>query len=74
MFKANKFVTGIVDTVTKTTVAKRNTDKINNAIDTVDNVLGIDTRGTLKGVIENGITKTFMKGIKRKSKDKLENK
>ena len=33
-----------------------------------DDVLGFDTRGTVKGVIENGITGTLLKGIKRKDK------
>ena len=54
MFKANKFVNKIVNTITGTTRMSRGVKKINNAIDTVDNVLGIDTRDTIKGVI--GIT------------------
>ena len=54
MFKANKFVNKIVNTITGTTRMSRGVKKINNAIDTVDDVLGIDTRDTIKGVI--GIT------------------
>ena len=54
MFKVNKFVNKIVNTITGTTRMSRGVKKINNAIDTVDNVLGIDTRDTIKGVI--GIT------------------
>ena len=48
MFKANKFVNKIVNTITETTKMSRGVKKINNAIDTVDNVLGIDTRDTIK--------------------------
>ncbi len=66
IFKANKFVTKIVDTITGTTITKRSTDKIKGAIDTVDDVLGINTRDTLKGVVENGIAGTLLKGIKKK--------
>ncbi|MCI8362714.1 MAG: hypothetical protein HFJ41_06320 [Clostridia bacterium] len=68
MFKANKFVTNIINTITGTTITKRGTDKINTAINTVNDVLGIDTRDTLKEVIENGIAGTLIKGIKRKNK------
>ena len=66
MFKANKFIGKIVDTVTGTTFTKRSTEKIKGAFNTVDDVLGIDTRGTIKGVVENGIASKLIKGIKRK--------
>ena len=66
IFKANKFVTKIVDTITGTTMTERSTDKIKGAINTVNDVLGIDTRDTLKGVVENGIAGTLIKGIKKK--------
>lgn len=66
IFKANKFATKIVDTITGTTMTERSTDKIKGAINTVNDVLGIDTRDTLKGVVENGIAGTLMKGIKKK--------
>lgn len=66
IFKANKFVTKIVDTITGTTITERSTNKIKGAINTVDDVLGIDTRDTLKGVMENGITSTILKGLKKK--------
>ncbi len=66
MLRANKFVGKIVDTVTGTTLTKRSTEKIKGVFNTVDDVLGIDTRGTLKGVVENGITSTLLKGVKKK--------
>jgi len=68
MLKANKFVTKVIDTITGTTVTERSTNKIKGAINTVDDVLGIDTRGTIKGVVENGITGTLLKGIKKQNK------
>lgn len=39
---------------------------IKGAFNTVDDVLGIDTRGTIKGVLENGIASTLLKGFKKK--------
>lgn len=66
MLKANKFVGKLIDTVTGTTFTKRSTEKIKGAFNTVDDVLGIDTRETLKGVVENGITGTLLKGLKKK--------
>lgn len=66
ILKANKFVTKIVDTVTGTTVTERGTDKIKGAFNTVDDVLGIDTRNTIKEVVENGVAGTLLKGIKKK--------
>lgn len=68
MLKANKFVTKVIDTITGTTITERSTNKIKGAINTVDDVLGIDTRGTIKGVVENGITGTLLKGIKKQNK------
>ena len=44
------------------------TDKIKDAINTIDDVLGIDTRNTIKGVMENGIAGTLLKGFKKKHK------
>lgn len=66
--KANKFKTNIIDTITGTTSAERGTEKIKGIINTVDDVLGIDVRDTLKGVIDNGIAGTLLKGIKKKNK------
>lgn len=66
--EAVKFVTKVTDAVTGTTMSYRGVKKVKNAFDKVDDVLGFDTRGTVKGVIENGITGTLLKGIKRKDK------
>lgn len=68
MIKANKFVTKVVDSITGTTITERSTTKIKGAINTVDDVLGINTRETIKGVVENGITGTLLKGIKKNKK------
>lgn len=62
---ASKFAIKIVDTLTGTTTAERGTDKVKAAINTVDDVLGIDTRATLKGVVEKGVAGTLLKGIKK---------
>ena len=66
--EAVKFVTKVTDAVTGTTISDRGVKKVKNAFDKVDDILGFDTRGTVKGVIENGITGTLLKRIKRKNK------
>lgn len=68
MFKANKFVTKLVDAITGTTITERGTNKIKAAINTVDDILGIDTRNTLKEVVENGVASTLLMGIKKNKK------
>ena len=66
MIEARKFTGKCVDAVTGTTLTQRNSEKVKAAINTVDETLGIDTRSTIKGVIENGVTNAIFGGIKRK--------
>lgn len=63
MIEARKFTGKIVDAVTGTTLAKRSSNKIKEAIMMVDDTLGLDTRGTIKGVLEKGIKGTIINGI-----------
>lgn len=65
--EARKFTGKIVDASTGTTIAKRGSEKIKSAFNMVDDTLGLDTRGTIKGVLENGVKGTILNGIgKRK--------
>lgn len=66
MFEAGKFKGKIVDTVTGTTLARRVSDKTKGAIDMVDETLGLDTRSTIKGVLEQGIKGAIFNGIGKK--------
>lgn len=66
MLEARKFTGKIIDATTGTTVAKRSSNKIKDAFNIVDDTLGLDTRGTIKGVLENGIKGTILNGIARK--------
>lgn len=66
MLEARKFAGKMVDAVTGTTLAQRNSEKIKGAIDIVDDTLGLDTRGTIKGILENGIKGTLLNGIGKK--------
>ncbi|MBQ7140440.1 MAG: hypothetical protein IJO32_02930 [Bacilli bacterium] len=68
IIEAVKLTTKIIDIITGTNIVERGTNKINKAINTVDNVVGFNTRDTIKGVVENGITGTILKGIKNKGK------
>jgi len=68
MLEAKKIITKIIDTLTGTTISKRGSKKISEAIDLVDDTLGLNTRDTVKGVLENGIKGTLINGIKNKKK------
>lgn len=68
MIEARKFTGKLIDTVTGTTLAKRVSDKTKGAFEMVDDTLGLDTRGTIKGVLEKGIKGTLINGIGKKSK------
>ena len=52
VFKAKEFVTKIIDTITDTTITERNKDRIKNALNNVDDVLGIKSKDIIKGVVE----------------------
>jgi len=66
MIEARKFTGKIVDAVTGTTLAKRSSNKIKDAFNMVDDTLGLDTRGTIKGVLEQGVKGTILNGIGKK--------
>ncbi|MBQ2866163.1 MAG: hypothetical protein IJE90_06590 [Clostridia bacterium] len=66
MLEARKFTGKIVDAVTGTTLAKRSSNKIKDAFTLVDDTLGLDTRGTIKGVLEQGVKGTILNGIGKK--------
>ena len=58
-----KFVTKVTDAITNKTLTDRSFDKVKETFDKVDDVLGFDTRGIVKGVLENGIGRTLFKWI-----------
>ncbi len=66
MIEARKFTGKIIDAVTGTTLAKRSSNKIKDAFTMVDDTLGLDTRGTIKGVLEQGVKGTILNGIGKK--------
>jgi len=66
IIEAKKFVTKLTDAITGTTIIKRSTEKVKEAFSTVDDVLGFNTRETIKGVIENGVVSSILKGTKKK--------
>lgn len=66
MLEAGKFTGKAVDAITGTNIAKRSSDKIKDAFSMVDDTLGFDTRGAIKGVLEQGIKGTVLNGFGRK--------
>ena len=69
IFEARKFVGKAIDIMTGTTLAKRNSDKVKNAFEMIDDTLGLDTRGAIKGILEQGVKGTIINGIKKTKKD-----
>lgn len=55
-----------VDAVTGTTLARRSSDKIKEAFSIVDDTLGLDTRGTVKAILEHGVKGTIINGLGKK--------
>lgn len=66
LIEARKFVGKAIDASTGTTLAKRSSDKVKSALDLTDDTLGVDTRGTIKSVLEQGIKGILINGIKKK--------
>ena len=61
--EAMKFVTKVTDAITNKTLTDRSFDKVKETFDKVDDVLGFDTRGTVKDVLDNCIGRNLIKGI-----------
>lgn len=55
MFEARKFTNKVLEAVTDMTLLKRGATNVKNTIETVDDTLGVDTRGTVKGFFEQGL-------------------
>ena len=70
IFEARKFVGKTVDATTGTTLAKRSSEKVKSAFNMIDDTLGVDTRDTIKSVLEQGVKGTIVNGIKNIRKDK----
>jgi hypothetical protein len=67
MFEASKFINAALRLLTDKTMAERGADKFKGAVGLVDNTLGINTVGTVKNVLENGIAGTLLGGFGKKS-------
>ena len=75
LLDARKFTKNAIDATTGTTVAKRVSEKTKGALELVDDTLGLDVRGAIKGVLHKGVKGTLLTGVgeKGKSKGKEEN-
>lgn len=69
MIEARKFTSKVVNAVTGTTLVRRGSDKIKDAFNMVDDTLGLDTRGTIKGFLQNGVKGTIVNGLGKKKSD-----
>lgn len=62
----HKFVNELTKLLTGKTVSERGADKVKGFVGIVDDALGIDTIGTIKGIAENGLAGTVLRGFGRK--------
>lgn len=63
--EAKKFINSATELITGKTMAVRGADKVKNAVGIVDDTLGINTIGTIKSVVENGVVGTVLGGIRK---------
>ena len=63
ILEAMKFAGKMTDAATGTSLAKRSSDKIKDAFAIVDDTLGLDTRGTVKGILQKGVKGAIIHGI-----------
>ena len=68
VIEARKFTGKAIDAVTGTTGARRSSNIIKEAFTVVDDTLGLDTRKTVKSVLENGLKDTIWNGIGKKNR------
>lgn len=66
MLEAMKFSGKMTDAATGSSLAKRSSDKIKDAFAMVDDTLGLDTRETVKGILEKGVKGAIIHGIGKK--------
>ncbi len=67
--EAVKFHNKIMELVTGKSMSVRNSEKFKSAVELVDNTLGIDTLGTVTGVLQNGVKGVLFGGISKKAEN-----
>lgn len=66
MIEAQKFSNAAYKLITGKSLATRGAEKVKNAINLVDNTLGVNTVEAVKGVVEDGIAGSILGGIGKK--------
>lgn len=66
ILEARKFTSKAIGAATGSTAAKRGSGKVKSALDLIEETTGFDTKGTIKGVLENGVKGTLLNGIGKK--------
>lgn len=59
----HKFVNELTKLLTGKTASERGADKVKGFVGIVDDTLGIDTIGAIKGIAENGLARTVLGGL-----------
>lgn len=60
---ARKFINKLYDITTGMSATQRNAEIIKGAVSLVDDTLGIDTVGTIKNVMQQGVLGSILKGV-----------
>jgi hypothetical protein len=70
LLDARKFTKNAIDATTGTTLAKRVSEKTKGALELVDDTIGLDVRGAIKGVFNKGVKGAILSGVGEKEKPK----
>lgn len=70
-FEAYKFATAANKLITGKSVSERGAEKVKGAVNLIDKTLGINTVGTIKSVVENGVVGTVLGGFGKKSQAQI---
>ena len=66
ILEARKFTNKAIGAATGSTAAKRGSNKVKNAFDLIEDTTGFDTKGAIKGILENGVKDALLNGIGKK--------
>lgn len=70
ILEITKFKMAATKLLTGKSAQGRGAEKVKGTLNLINDTLGIDTAGTIKGVLENGVVGTVLGGISKKSEEK----
>jgi hypothetical protein len=71
--EVRKFINAVYEFITGKSISERGASKVKGAVNMVDDTLGIDSVGTIKSVVENGVVGSVFGGLGKTGKKKGKN-